>query len=47
MKRIRFVVFLLFVAALAPNALAQEKHPPLPKDLPPYGPTVPFRAPKV
>ena len=47
MKRIRFVVFLLFIAALAPNALAQEKHPPLPKDLPPYGPTVPFRAPKV
>ncbi|MGE5325926.1 MAG: M16 family metallopeptidase [Deltaproteobacteria bacterium] len=47
MKRIRSIVLLLFVAALALNARAQEKRPPLPKGLPPYGPAVPFRAPKV
>jgi zinc protease len=47
MKRIRWIVFILFIAALAVNARSQEKHPPLPKELPPYGATVPFHAPKV
>jgi zinc protease len=45
MKRIGVTLVMLFVTALP--VCAQEKVPPLPKDLPAYGPTVPFRAPKV
>jgi zinc protease len=43
--RILFLLILGMVAALA--SFAEQKEPPLPKDLPPYGPTVPFHAPKV
>jgi zinc protease len=41
------VVVVAAVVALSLSALAQEKLPPLPKDLPPYGPLVPFQTPKV
>ena len=35
----------LAMLTISLGALAQEKLPPLPKDLPPYGPLAPFRAP--
>lgn len=47
MKRFRFAFLFLFILTISLCALAAEKTPPLPKDLPPYGPTVPFHAPRV
>jgi zinc protease len=47
MKVIRFALLFLIVLATAPGSFAEEKTQPLPKDLPPYGPTVPFHAPQV
>jgi len=40
-----FVVLAMLMITL--GALAQDKLPPLPKELPPYGPLVPFHAPEV
>jgi zinc protease len=47
MKPHRIALMSLALMALSICAGAQEKLPPLPKDLPAYGPTVPFHAPKV
>ncbi|HET7841476.1 MAG TPA: pitrilysin family protein [Terriglobia bacterium] len=44
MKRTALVLIAMVISTCA---VAQEKLPPLPKDLPAYGPTVPFHAPKV
>ncbi len=43
----RFFISLLMALGLACTALAAEKEKPLPKDLPPYGPLRPFKAPTV
>jgi zinc protease len=40
-----FLIPAVFVISL--GALAQEKLPPMPKDLPPYGPLAPFQPPEV
>jgi zinc protease len=42
-----FMIMAAALLALPASALGQEKLPPLPKDLPPYGPLVPFKAPEV
>jgi zinc protease len=47
MKKLRVLFLLVFAALAALASFAEQKEPPLPKDLPPYGPTVPFHAPKV
>jgi zinc protease len=47
MKRIMNFLSCLCVLVFSLGAPAAEKETPLPKDLPPYGPTVPFRAPNV
>ena len=44
---LRRTCLLLAILTIALDALAQEKLPPLPKDLPPYGPLAPFQTPKV
>jgi zinc protease len=44
---LRPLLLILAVLSVSVSALAQEKLPPLPKDLPPYGPLVPFQAPRV
>jgi zinc protease len=46
-RRLVLLLALSLCGAVAPAARCQEKAPPLPKDLPPYGPLVPFRAPQV
>jgi zinc protease len=45
----RFVLIIVMLASLAlsKSVAAQEKLPPLPKDLPPYGPLIPFQTPNV
>ena len=45
----RLALAILTAALLVPlqRAMAQEKVPPLPKELPPYGPLVPFATPNV
>jgi len=45
----RLALTILMAALLVPlqRAIAQEKLPPLPKELPPYGPLVPFPTPNV
>jgi zinc protease len=40
-------LLIVVVLGVSLSGLAQEKLPPLPKDLPPYGPLVPFRAPQI
>jgi zinc protease len=47
MKRRHVIVALLFAAVLATCGYSAEKPRPLPKELPPYGPVVPFHAPQV
>jgi zinc protease len=47
MKLKTAATFVIALVLLAPAALAQQKPPLLPKNLPPYGPLVPFRAPRV
>ncbi|MGH9432212.1 MAG: M16 family metallopeptidase [Terriglobia bacterium] len=47
MKLMRIAMLALAGLMIVPLAAAQEKGPPLPKNLPPYGPLVPFRAPQV
>jgi zinc protease len=47
MKRLRLALLLVATLTAAVCSFAQEKQTPLPKDLPPYGPAVPFHAPKV
>lgn len=47
MIRWRFAILFLLVTAASLCSFAEEKTQPLPKDLPPYGPTVPFHAPQV
>jgi zinc protease len=46
-KRLALFARLLLAGLVALSALAAEKPRPLPKELPPYGPLVPFRAPRV
>jgi zinc protease len=41
------IVAAVALLALSVNVAGQEKLPPLPKDLPPYGPLVPFKSPEV
>jgi zinc protease len=47
MKPSRLAVRLLTMLVFALGAFAADKSQPLPKDMPPYGPLVPFRAPQV
>lgn len=47
LRRLALTILMTTLLGLLPRAMAQEKLPPLPKDLPPYGPLVPFAAPKV
>ena len=47
MKVLRGALLMVALLALSYSATAQEKLPPLPKDLPPYGALVPFRTPNV
>ncbi|HUY13961.1 MAG TPA: pitrilysin family protein [Terriglobia bacterium] len=47
MKLIRATVFVLAGLMILPAAWTQEKTQPLPKNLPAYGPLVPFRGPQV
>jgi zinc protease len=47
MKSHRIALMTLLLMVFSVCAGAQEKLPPLPKDLPAYGPTVPFHTPKV
>lgn len=47
MKRCHIIAVLLVSAAFAVCAFGAEKAHPLPKELPPYGPVVPFHAPQV
>jgi zinc protease len=47
MRRLRLALLFPVVLAAALCSFAEEKTQPLPKDLPPYGPTVPFHAPQV
>lgn len=47
MKPLRLAARLLSILIFALGAFAAEKAPPLPKDMPPYGPLVPFHAPQV
>jgi zinc protease len=47
MKPSRLPTRLLSMLVFALSAFAAEKAPPLPKDMPPYGPLVPFNAPQV
>jgi zinc protease len=47
MKRLRFTALILVVLSASLCSFAGEKTQPLPKDLPAYGPTVPFHAPQV
>jgi zinc protease len=46
-KTPRWALLILAVATSFLAATAQEKLPPLPKDLPPYGPLTPFKSPNV
>ncbi|HUI43170.1 MAG TPA: pitrilysin family protein [Terriglobia bacterium] len=46
-KTLRRVLLVLAWVAISLSAVAQEKLPPLPKDLPAYGPLVPFKTPNV
>lgn len=41
------LILMLVLLAFCGGATAQEKLPPLPKDLPPYGPLVPFKTPAI
>lgn len=43
---LRALLILVVGAGLVPCSFATEKLPPLPKELPPYGPLVPFQAPQ-
>lgn len=47
MKRFHGILITIFLLAFAVPVRAEQKAPPLPKDLPSYGPTVPFHTPKV
>jgi len=47
MKSLRLITRLIGMLVFAQGALAAEKASPLPKDMPPYGPLVPFSAPQV
>mgnify|MGYP001186454079 CR=1 FL=1 len=47
MKLIRATMLVLAGLMILPAAWAQEKEPPLPENLPAYGPLVPFRGPQV
>lgn len=47
MRLLRVTAFVALVCAVALGSFAEQKAPTLPKDLPPYGPLVPFRSPRV
>lgn len=47
LRRLALTILMTALLLPLPRARAQEKLPPLPKDLPPYGPLVPFPTPNV
>lgn len=47
LRRLALTILIAVFLAPLPRANAQQKLPPLPKDLPPYGPLVPFPTPNV